>query len=398
MVSDDSLEKIFDRAARGSSIIKNENILRINYIPEKILYRDDQIIQLGQILSQVLRNTKPSNIFLYGKTGTGKTVVAKFIMKKLTEKLNNEKTKLIYLNTRLAGTEYRLLVELATSLGLTIPFTGLSISEALSRILLHIKQYKYNLVLFIDEVDFLVKTYGDDLLYQLTRTGDVLDKTLFLSLVGISNDLKFKDFLDPRVLSSLNEEEIIFPPYTVEEIKNILTERAKLAFTSGAVEESAINYCAALAGSEHGDARRAVDLLRVAAELTERDGEERITPTQIKKALKSIEKDRITEAIISLPIHSKAILLTISKFNETETTGKIYLKYLNICKSIGLQELTQRRVSSIISELDVLGLVTAPVINQGRFGRSKKIGLAIQKEEVIKALEQDETLSHLINL
>lgn len=391
------LNKIFDRATKGSSIIRDEDILRIDYVPKKILYRNEQIIQLGEILSPILRGSKPSNVFLYGKTGTGKTVVAKFIMKRLSEKINKKDTKLIYLNTRLAGTEYRLLVELASSLGSTIPFTGLSISEALSRILLYVNQNKYNLIFIIDEVDFLVKNYGDDLLYQLTRYNDILDKNLFVSLVGISNDLKFKDFLDPRVLSSLNEEEIIFPPYTVDEIKNILNERAKLAFSPNSVEESAINYCAALAGSEHGDARRAVDLLRVAAELTERQGEGKITAAHIKKALKSIEKDRITEAIISLPIHSKAILLTISKFNDTETTGKIYLKYLNICKSIGLQELTQRRISSIISELDVLGLVNAPVINQGRFGRSKKIGLAVSKEEVIKALEQDETLSALIN-
>jgi cell division control protein 6 len=350
------------------------------------------------MLAPLLKGSKPSNILLYGKTGTGKTLIVKYVMNKLIEKskFTNINIKFIYVNARLVGTEYRILLEFANSLGLRLPFTGLSISEAFSRILTHLSEQHVKSVFIFDEIDFYVKNYGDNLLYEFTRSHDHLPFDTFISVIGISNDLKFKDFLDPRVLSSLSEEEIVFPPYTVEELKIILEERAKLAFNEGVITPSAINFCAALAGSEHGDARRAVDLLRVAGELAERYNAPQITDEHVRMAAKSIERDRIYEAVRSLPLHAKLVLLSVAYFNEPVNTGKLYSKYLELCKKVGLPELTQRRVSGLLSELDLLGLISAPVISKGRFGRSKLVKLAIPITTIKNALYEEDVLRTIL--
>ena len=145
-----------------------------------------------------------------------------------------------------------------------VHFTGLSMGEATDRILEYIKKNKLHVLLVIDEIDSLVERNGDDILYSFTRANERLLESGFISLIGISNSLTFKDKLNPRVRSSLSEEELIFNPYTVLQLKEILNERSQLAFNEGAISPASINLCAAVAGKDNGDARKAINLLRVA--------------------------------------------------------------------------------------------------------------------------------------
>ena len=87
--------------------------------------------------------------------------------------------------------------------------------------------------------------------------------------MGISNDVSFKDQLDPRVISTLSEEEIVFPAYNTNEIKEILEDRIPLAFDENIVTTGALNLCASMACKQHGDARRAIKLLNVAGKTAE---------------------------------------------------------------------------------------------------------------------------------
>jgi len=396
--NEDPLDMIFARALQGTSIFLSRDVLRTEYIPDQILFRDHQLKAIGGIFSPLLTGHKPSNLLIYGKTGTGKTVVTRYVLNRLLDKTKNTNLNvaIAYVNTRIASTEYRVLTEIGRNLDLQLPFTGLSISEAFKRIAYHIKERGSKAIFVLDEIDFLIKTSGDNLLYEFTRVNELLTQNSFVTLVGISNDLRFKESLDPRVLSSLNEEEVLFSPYSVDELKAILLDRVKYAFVPGTVDESAINLCAAMAGAEHGDARRAVDLLRVAGELAERENANRVEDRHVNMAAKSIERDRILEAIQSLPIHGKLILLAVSSFKDTENTGRIYAKYTEITKRIGIEPLTQRRISALLSELDLLGLVSAPVVSRGRMGRSKKIRIAIPQETVRASLMDDETIKALI--
>jgi cell division control protein 6 len=387
-----TIDEIFRRAKEGKALFANRNALSPEYVPEKLPFRDDQTKAVAEVLAPVLHGSKPSNLLLYGKTGTGKTAVARYVLGRLRTEANSPNLTVAYVNTRLSNTEYRTLTEFAKFIDLPvdkqIPFTGLSIGEVVERIFERVKSGKKQIILVLDEIDYLVKTFGDGILYEFTRSGEKLSPG-FLSLVGISNDLKFKEGLDPRVLSSLSEEELVFPPYTVEELREILTERAKMAFRPAAASPAAINLCAAMAGSEHGDARRAIDLLRIAGEVAEREGLKEIDDSCIRRASDKMEHDRVEEAIRSLPVQNKAILLAVSRFPGGSNTGELYLAYNNLCKRAGLETLTQRRVSGILAELDLMGLIEASVVSKGRRGRTKRIQLLVGNETLEKTLSED---------
>jgi len=386
------IDEIFRRAKEGKALFSDRNALSPEYVPAHLPFRDAQTAAVAQVLAPILRGSKPSNLLLYGKTGTGKTAVARYVLSKLEKEAETKNLVVAYVNTRLENTEYRTLAEFAKSLNLPkdeqIPFTGLSIGEVLERIFRQIRKSGTHAVLVMDEIDYLVRTFGDSVLYEFTRSNERLSPG-FLSLVGISNDLKFKDSLDPRVLSSLSEEELVFPPYTVDELRRILTERAKVAFRPSVATQAAINLCAAMAGSEHGDARRAIDLLRIAGEVAERDGLRQIDDSCISKASDKMEVDRVDEAIRSLPVQTKAILSAVSRFDAGTNTGELYIAYNSLCRRIGIETLTQRRVSGILGDLDLLGLVEASVVSKGRRGRTKKIRLLIGKDTLERTLSED---------
>jgi cell division control protein 6 len=396
---DDSVDAIFFRAKQGKALFQNRDALSTEYIPQNLPFRELQTRAVAQILAPALHGSKPSNLLLYGKTGTGKTAVARLVVEKLKAQDAAKQVETCYINTRIAGTEYRTLAKISEVLPLDedkrIPGTGLSIGTVLERIFTTIKERKTHLVLVLDEIDYLVNSYGDDILYQFTRAGDQVGPG-FLTVIGISNDLRFKDELDPRVLSSLGEEELVFPPYTTTELREILAARAKVAFTLGVVPDSVLSLCAAMAGSEHGDARRAVDLLRVAGEIAEREGTHQVTEDCIRKASERVESNRIEDALRSLPIQNKLVLVTASRFSEGTNTGDLYLAYEGLAKRTGILALTQRRVSGILAELDLLGLVEAAVVSNGRRGRTKRIRLLIQPDTLSKVLAEESQLLGLL--
>jgi archaeal cell division control protein 6 len=394
----ESIDEIFQRAKRGRVLFQNRAALTPEYIPGNLPFRENQIKLVAQVLAPILHDSKPSNLLLYGKTGTGKTAVVRLVIEKLQEE-KNPRIATIYVNARIAGTEYRTLFKLAEALPMDdkdkIPSTGLSLGEVIDRIFNTIRKNKTHCILVLDEIDYLVNVYGDDTLYQFTRAGEQIQPG-FLTMVGISNDLRFKEHLDPRVLSSLGEEEMVFPPYTTDELRAILAARAKIAFRPGVVTEDGLNLCAALAGSEHGDARRAVDLLRIAGETAERDGKRQIDQDCVKKASERVESDRVEDALRSLPIQNKIILLTSAKFPNGTHTGDFYLTYETLTRRLGIEPLTQRRVSGIIAELDLLGLLEATVLSKGRRGRTKRIKLLVKTDTLSRVLGEDTQLLSLL--
>jgi archaeal cell division control protein 6 len=401
-LTEDPVDRLLDNVESGKSIIKNRKVLHFSYLPELILHRNEELEKVTQSLSPILKQSRPSNLIVYGKPGTGKTLVIKKILDKIQQRVEKSKfpIKLIYSNAKDEATLYSLFVSIGRQLDLDedqIPATGLSISEVFKRLLKAIEKNQYNIVFVIDEIDYLahlISKTGKDVMYQLTRANERL-KNGSLTLVGISNDLTFKERLDPRVISSLSEEEIIFTNYSVDQLKEILKERIKEAFAEGTVEDSALNLCAAMAGREHGDARRAIDLLRVAGEIAERAQASKVTEEHIRIASSKIEEDKETTALQSYPLHEKLLIVAVMKASGL-STGEIYSAYKTLCKQIRQKELTQRRVTQMLSEIEMSGIISGKIVHQGIHGRTKKFTLTISPETVKETFKSEATLEDII--
>lgn len=402
-MSEDIIDKIFERAIKGPKIFKDKSVLFHDYIPKRLLFREEQISKLAQHLTSLIRRQRTSNLFIYGKPGTGKTAVTRYVINRIMEKIKNTEYFFFvsYVNCRLAGTEYRVIRSMSESIGLDLPFTGLSTEEAMERFISYIKTKGYPILIVLDEIDALVMRYGDKLLYILTRL-NYNDRSILSMIIGISNDLRFKEFLDPRVLSSLSEEEIIFKPYTSLELEQILLDRVPLAFYENAISKSAIKLAAAISGSENGDARKALDLIRVAGEIAEVEGTSCVTEEHVKKAYASIDKERINEVIKSLPLHSKLILtalylITLKSPNSRIKSSVLYDKYVLITKQFGDNPLSSRRFYGLLTELSMLGIVDKKITNFGRRGgRYSTVKLGITLNMLENALSEDPLINDLL--
>lgn len=454
----DSSEGLFDSFLTTTKIFSNKDVLRASYTPSKLPHREDQIDRIASILVSALRGDTPSNILLYGKTGTGKTAVAKYVSEELSaaSQRYDIPCEIVYINCQVTDTKYRVLARLANrfisdnqeritneldrledlkadlaSTNLTIedtefdsvteldreidsleadladmeevPMTGWPTDQVYQAMFDAIDYTERIVVITLDEIDILVDKEADETLYNLSRINSDLTNAK-ISLVGISNDLKFTEFLDPRIKSSLGEEEIVFPPYDANQLRDILTQRAKMAYESmDVLSDDVIPLCAAFAARDHGDARRALDLLRTAGELANRSGAAIVDEDHVRGAQEKLELDQIIEAVRSLPTQSQLVLYAIIRLDENGVgemnTGAVYNAYKQICNRIDMKVLTQRRVTDLLDELDMLGIINAVVVSKGRYGRSKQITLSVPIEDtkrVIKAstrLDQVEEIS-----
>jgi cell division control protein 6 len=401
------IDKIFDSIGQRT-LFKNKEVLQAGYSPENIPFRDKQIETVASILAPALIGQKTSNLFIYGKTGTGKTLTIRHVENELRKRsATNNNLRIEYINCKfkkIADTEYRLLAEMIKKLGGTIPPTGLPTDHVYNKFVATLESLEQKVfVIVLDEIDQIIKKISSEFLYSLTRINAEIP-TKSVTIVGISNDARFLEDMDPRVKSSLSEEELVFPPYNAIQLQDILNKRASEAFKEGIVEPGAISKCSAFAAREHGDARRALDLLRVAGEIAERNGDKKITTKHIDEANDKLERDKILDLVETQPKQFQAVLQSIINLEETKDklkaqknliegeaskifTGDVYNVYEKICKEMGMEVLTQRRVGDIIGEFDMLGLINAIVVSKGRYGRTKEIKLSISSDILEKTKE-----------
>jgi len=391
----DSIDKIFS-SVTTDGLFKNKAVLQANYSPETIPHRNDQISAVASILAPILRGERASNLFVYGKTGTGKTLSVQHVGMKVQEKmkeLGKDNVKVIYINCKLkkvADTEYRIVAELISELGSSVPATGLPTDQVYNKFIQLIDSKQQVVLIILDEIDQAVAKISDTFIYNLTRLNSALKKAQ-ICILGISNSLTFMDNLDPRVKSSLGEEELVFPPYNALQLQDILKERADISFKDEVLEEGVISKCAAFAAREHGDARRALDLLRVAGELAERERSRKVALEHIDAANSKIERDKMLDTIESVPKQYHLVLASImmltNKTLDEIFTGDVYNKYQEVCEKTKNEILTQRRVSDILAEFDMLGVINTRVISKGRQGRTREIKLMISPGVKEKAWE-----------
>ncbi len=393
------MENIFEKEINRMTIFEDRNVLSPHYIPDYLPYREKEITKVMKLIAPALSSKRPSNLFIYGKTGVGKTAVVKHVLEKLQETKEKYQAQVdsIYMNCRVHNTKYQVLLKLAQKAKPDENFLGLSSTHLYERFLDYVSKGTV-FVVVLDEID-KVKDL-DELMYALTRANDDLAKG-HIGLVGISNKIDFKEKLDPRSKSTLCQDEMVFASYNAEQLNAILSERVVEGFKKGFIGESAISLASAYAAQESGDARYALRMLLKAGELADNDGK-KVTDEYVKKARSAVEEDIVIELINTLPEHQSLVLYAIAKLTEegskykrlTERgehvlfSGEAYEGYESLCKNWKITSRSARWFREYLNELEMMGLITTTISGPGIRGNTRLIRLAFQPEKVKNAVEK----------
>lgn len=390
-----------------SDIFLDEIVLDKGYNPTKIseiLHRKKEIEAYMRHLSKALRNVVPGNLFIYGKMGIGKTMVTKVLTSELEKEalLYGVRVKTVYLHCKAVPTNVGVFKCINNSLGFETNNEKIKTPNSFDAYFFKFcklaSEFKGIVIIILDEIDKLKDPEILNLLSRVKESGFLENN---VCVIGITNDIHFDEKLDAKTKSILSETVLIFPPYDANQLRDILSQRAELAFKPGVVEETVIPLCAAYAAQEHGDARRALELLKMSGNIAEERNEKKITEKHVKVALERLEKDKVNELIHTLPTQSKIVLASCI-INESASlksyTGEIYNRYKECCRQLGIEILTQHRIAEFLSELSAIGLINALTVSKGRYGRTKEVSLAVKIKSAWEELMEDYRLNSLRNM
>ncbi|MDG7005696.1 MAG: AAA family ATPase, partial [Nitrososphaerota archaeon] len=290
----------------------NLEVLRESYVPAKLTHRHDEQAAVIRVLSPSLHGGLPSNLTIYGKAGTGKTAVATIARRYLDEA--GKGVSSVYVNCAIANTEHAMLRDIANQLR---PADQKAFGEkrgtsAANDAILEGCELRGGIVLmFLDEADKVAKASGPQCLYSLSEINKRLKKAR-VGLVMISNDVGFVESLDTPTRSRLNPEKLVFPPYNAKQLEQILKDRARQALQPNALEEGVIPLIATWAAQLNGDARKAVGLLRVAVQIAEETGANRVTHRHAEQAKSRLEEQVTGDQCRALPVHDKVVMWALA--------------------------------------------------------------------------------------
>ncbi len=380
----------------SESLFKDQSVLSPHYVPATLPFREEQVKEMLSFLSPALKSKKPRNLFIYGKTGTGKTCVTKRVMEIFNT--NDKKAKMFYINCRIYNSRYRIMQKALKDFVPELEKSGFGLTFLYEK-LMDVLNEGNQIILVLDEIDMTKDL--DDLVYTLTRVNDEVNAG-GLTIIGISNKLSFKDALDPRSKSSLYESEKVFSPYTSDQLQQILIQRAELAFNEGVVVQPTINLIAALTAQENGDARYALKLLHKAAEMAEQRKSGIIEECDVETATKKVDADLITEIIDTLPQNHQMVLYAVatlslggSKYSRLEElekghlfSGEVYDEYEHVCKQLRKKARSVRWYHEYLNDLEMLGLITTMPSSKGLRGQTTLIKLGRNAADIVEVLKK----------
>lgn len=394
---------LFEQVLSNQSVFINKNAINPHFVPTELPFREKQINDITLILASALHNQKPSNVFVYGKVGTGKTSTVRHVLNHLMDfkAKNNAKVGITYINCRTHNSKYKVLQKCCKEFFPDQNFLGYSAAYVYEKLLDYPQQNGHHLILVLDELD-KVKDL-DEMVYSLTRSNDELGQGS-ITIIGISNNVLFKDRLDARTKSALCEKELVFPPYNAEELKAILKQRVELAFLPGRVHESAINLAAAMAGKESGDARTAVLLLLRAGEIADSLKKDQVSEELILQAKKMVEHEVILNMITTLPEQERLVLYAVACLSEKRKpmptlsgvmeegilmSGEVFEEYQKAAKKMGEEPVSQRWFRAYLNELEVYGMISSTKSGPGLVGNTRLIRLNYEFEKVKHSVEKE---------
>lgn len=374
----------FSDILNKASVFKDKNILSPHYYPQEMLYRDAELRILMELIAPAFKGVKPSNLFIYGNSGCGKTAAVKLVFQKIKDE-ENARVFTTYMNCRVYDSRYKVIQKIVGDFIIELPRTGHSMATIYEKLLDWIEDDEVgkHLIVVLDEIDSVKDL--DDLVYTLTRTNDDLKKG-GISVIGISNRIDFKKKLDARSKSSLCEKELVFHSYNASQLAGILEARIKAAFHEGALSRGALNLASAIAASENGDVRYALSLLLWAGELADSRKIKIVTEKEVEEGRKKADEDKAFELVSGLPQHQQLVLYSLCLCDSEAYTklveedgdkfyfsGHVYEKYRSICRKSKVEPRSSRWYREYIHDLESLGLIRTIESGKGVRGHATLI-------------------------
>ncbi len=359
-------------------MFRDERYLYPEFIPEMLPHREKEIDSLVYCFQPVLSGKKPMNVFLTGPTGVGKTVCAKFVLRQLEE--SHGRAKSLYLNCFEYSSRPSVLTAIANFVGAGIPRRGLATDEIYSKLLESMRKCGFSPMVILDEVDqLLVDEQNSKLLYDLLRVVEYEKQRI--GIIMISNESALTIKLEPRIRSSLAEQSITFEPYSPEQLKKILRERAEPAFEPGALESDVINVAAGHAAKLGGDCRIAIESLLKAGRIAERENKGKVTVENLKEAFGDVDAASLLKGVPHLSKDELALLKIIAE-NQPVNSGKIYGMY----SSGENNELKERRLRDVLIALEKKNFVSVKNMSMGNKGKTKEFSSLVPKQFLLNAI------------
>lgn len=391
------IKSIVKEIEKSGSVFSDRTQLDSNQIPQSIQGREIHVKHLVKLLLQYRQGYIAPVISVYGRSGSGKSAVVRFVCDGLDEIsyrfVDLRKSRTIF------GAANLILGELgqpslksANGLGQAVQKIEDGIADILK------KDGRKLFVLVLDEYDTIFsdkRNKPSDFVYKLLVLEENLKSQGFLvGIITISNNILYDYELDDRVRSRIGNTEVFFEPYRKEMVLDILRKRSSHAFAKK-IDDGILKQCADISSSEHGDARRAIDLLRTAAELASDKGEA-ISPEHVRRAHDKLERDRTEVVLRFASAHMKNLCTSLARLSyltdqEWHTTSRIYHQYQRICmKSVPPSEpLGYRRISELLTELENTGIVVSQSKSRGRYGYGNSYKLTIDPITIGKTISPE---------
>lgn len=399
-----------DEDGSSTHIWADRDLLSIGTIPgpDRIVGRDAEIKSVAGEIRHLVYESQPNHVVIYGETGTGKSLVSRHVSDRLidTATARNVPAASIYVECKKNNTETRVARTIARTLsdtsnsGIEIPRVGLGSAEYYDYAYDIIDEYYDGLIIILDEIDMVDDAEG--LLHELSRAREAGHTDAYIGIIAISNDIDFGQKLNARVQSSMRTTDFVFEPYQSDQIEQILEYRRD-AFQDDVVQDGVITETADRSADEHGDARKAVDVLRIAGDIADDNSTEVVSTDHVEKAVKRAEINRVKETIESTSPQSKLVLYTLGRLtglnNRCFRTSGIYSHYETTCGDVGADPLSYDRVSQILNTFALMGISESHQIGGGHMqGVYLEHQFIKDKDVVMKAVvESDERLSELHN-
>ncbi|APW98324.1 cell division control protein Cdc6 [Halobiforma lacisalsi AJ5] len=409
------VDSILDGERR--TVFENKQLVDSNTIVDhnRIYGRDEQLAAEARAFRDTLDGERPPDLLLYGPSGTGKSLTVKAVAEKVSERATQNDIAFDFVAVNFKTMEshsldravWKLGHQTANKAGVEwgIPRKGVSTDAKYVRLYEIVDRHFDALVFILDEIDALTGRVGEDepaysrLLYSLSRVMAEQHVDTLVSTVVITNHPKFRENLDSRTDSSYNPTGIHFSDYDANELIEILNRRRD-AFKEGALDDGVIELVAAYGAKNEGDARRAIDLLRDAGEIANRNGETVVTEQHVHAANDSVVKNRVLEMVGGMTLQKKLSLYAaavVADVNDgAAPSPAVYALYREICQRTDRDVYTQETVNSHINKAGTYGVLESERTSGGfKSGVHLMFTFTEPVEAVLETLEEDETFDEL---